>query len=276
MPPLRTRALTVIQEASRGLGLLISDGVIVFGRALRLPMFWILSGCLYLTYFAVSRLPPDNVKAFGELVKSASTLAWPILIYLAARLFRPEMITLFRRVKKVGPTGAEFAENVVASQVNVRPITEVLKEVDPSIDASPLVGKLSEEIRKSLNAHTASNPDGREALLLFHLADARLVATAFRIHNFIFGSQVEALERMAASNEPANLEPFYKQHVERYRAATSDNPEAAPVPDFSIWARYLVDNRLAIVTGFVGRITDEGRALLNYFSQEKLPRIQGL
>lgn len=268
------QSVTVLKQGFVEVGRLFRDGFSYLGSAMRIPLFWMILCFGFLTYAAIKHLPPDNVKAFGEFIKSVSALAWPVLAFVAARLFRAEFITLVRRMTKLGPTGAEFAEGAVTSQLTSRRVSEVLREFEPTLPSGAIIDSLSEQIRVNLNERDLRDAGQREALLLHHLADSRLVGAALRIYLAIFESQLEALEEMSEASGPIELQTMHDRHVARYQKAILGRNDAAPPMTFSEWATFLVRERLASVTGFSGVITDEGRAFLSYIRSQNLPRFQ--
>jgi hypothetical protein len=233
------------------------------------PKFWfkIYLVCLLLM---VARGTLEGAKAGAELMRGASNLAWPTIVAAAAWFFRNDLRLLILRTRKAGLSGVEFAEAITAQAV-LKPISESIRKVAPLLTNEVMIDRAA-KIRADLDQIEPDSIELREARLTKDLASLQLTNKFMRVYMVIFESQLEAMNAMAAGNDGADLETFYRLHTERYKEATLERVDAAPVASFQAWANFLVTQGLILIEGRSGNLTDEGRLFLDYLLAERFPR----
>ena len=210
----------------------------------------------------------------GGTIKGVAALLWPIVTAWAIFLFRIEIRSLISRLRRFGKGGAEFSESRIGVQAISIPIEKVLKDVAPGERQDSYILKGVEELRAALNRLQPEDVNARESLLLLRLTQ-RITERDWAIFWLnIFASQRSALEAMAIETSAIDLTKFYDAHVEAYEAYVKTQDSPSPVGTFDAWARYLVVNKVAVINGRAGLITDLGLGFLAFAKQQNLPRFQ--
>ncbi|WP_424940343.1 hypothetical protein [Aliiroseovarius sp. S253] len=211
----------------------------------------------------VEKILIDWLPFWDRLFEFMAALAWPIAVYFAAKLFKNELKTLLVRVKKVGPTGAEFD---TVNQDNIegpKPGSALAKE-----SLAPLSDPVAEEFEgANWEALEKIPTDQREAALVRALTFAQLANSFERAYAGIFGSQLRTLNLLNGRDVPqAEAEDLLADYQEQ-----SGLLQGWSIDEFMkyliVWE--FVDHRAGNY-----QITQNGRNFLQYLltnrrSQEK-------
>ena len=212
---------------------------------------------------------------FRSDLRGLGAVLWPVVVAGAILLFHVELRGLLARVRKVGATGAEFAEASIAAQITAVPVDQALRAVAPNEVQPTFIQARVTNLRAELNAREPTDQTRREHLLMLRLAEAQQARDWCVVWLNIFASQLEALGAMAGVEGPLDLSPFYDQHLERRdEAFTAEQKSQLPAVTFETWASFLGRMRLATVEGRNGSITDEGGGLLKFAAAHSFPRNQ--
>jgi hypothetical protein len=132
----------------------------------------------------------EVLNAIVDLLKGVS---WPAALIIIALAFRSEFRSLLPRLRRFGPTGAEFdaAEKQQTTSETIS-TTKELKEL-PGFPRTPAIENLERQFHTSLEYIEG---DKRKDVLVRLLAQARLETAFERIYRLIFGSQIALLKRL--------------------------------------------------------------------------------
>ncbi len=189
--------------------------------------------------------------------------------------FRAEVRNLLRRLRRVSKGAAEFEDIRPAAQLTAMPIEQALREAAPSDRAPPsIIVARVEALRHELETLHTDSDERRITLLLLRLAEEKQVSDMQFIWLTIFGSQLDALEAMAARKAKLDLNPYYSVHIDRYAVFAANKESPAPALNFDTWAAFLLNTGIAGLTEGQGQITEKGLALLALSNQRNFPKFQ--
>ena len=176
---------------------------------------------------------------FHSDLKGLGAVLWPIVLAGAIYEFRAELRGLLARLRRVGATGAEFAEVSIAAQITAVPVDQALKAVAPSEIQPNYIRARVEALRPELNAREPDDHSRREHLLMLRLAEAQQSRDWQAVWLNIFASQLEALGAMAGVEGSVDLSPHYESHVERRETILGADQQRSPPATFEVWASFL-------------------------------------
>ena len=197
-----------------------------------------------------------------DLLKS---FAWPATILVLAFFFKSELVGLIPRLKSFGVKGAEFIEvpNQVIENVRQTVDTQTLHEFE-GMPRTSLMAEVEKSILVDVNL---VETDKKIPLLTRHLAQARLEAAFGRVYTFIFGSQIEGLERLKLAGGRVTLadaQNFYEETKQRF-------PEFYSKSSFAEWFSYVSGSGLAIIDNDSVQITPLGEEFLIFVRARGYP-----
>lgn len=127
-----------------------------------------------------------------QLFLLIGVVAWPVAAYFAARLFRDELKSLLPRLRKLGPTGAEFEGKEQKGVISPDSKVELNK-----VSMAELRDPTAQAVENSILEALHSIPDENQvAVLVRGLTEARMLRAFERFYANIFGSQIEALQML--------------------------------------------------------------------------------
>ena len=201
----------------------------------------------------------EVLDAIVDLLKGVS---WPIAAIVIALAFKAEFRSMLPRLRRVGPTGAEFdaAEKQQTKSDQVQSTGE-LKEL-PGFPRTPAIENLERQLHTNLQY---IDSDKRLDLLLRLLAQTRLEAAFERIYRLIFGIQIAILKRL---NEKSSI--IIDEASSIFLTYASQFQELQGY-GFDSWLSFLVSNELIRKTTTSLEIADIGRDFLLYLVAKQLP-----
>ncbi|KPN63175.1 hypothetical protein SAMN04488527_10738 [Aliiroseovarius crassostreae] len=131
-----------------------------------------------------------------QLFSLAGVVAWPLAAYFVARLFSDEFKSLLPRLRKLGPTGAEFEAKEQKGVISPDSRVE-LSKVSLTELHDPNAQVVENSIIEALEAIPEEN---QVAVLVRGLTEARMLRAFERFYANIFGSQIEALQLLNSRN----------------------------------------------------------------------------
>jgi hypothetical protein len=197
-----------------------------------------------------------------DLLKS---FAWPITIVVISFFFKSELVGLIPRLKSLGVKGAEFVEPPSQVIENVRQTVETQTLIE--FEGMPRTSFMAEVEKTILADVNLVKTDKRIPLLTRHLVQARLEAAFGRVYTFIFGSQIEGLEKLklAGGRVPlADAQLFFEETKTRF-------PEFYSKSSFSEWFSYVSGSGLAIIDNASVQITPLGEEFLTFVQARGYP-----
>lgn len=199
---------------------------------------------------------------FFDLIKS---LTWPAAIVGLVIFFKNEIINLMPRLRSLGLKGAEFSEASTQVIENVRQTvdTQKLHEFE-GMPRTPLMAEIEKSILVDVNLVEV---DKKIPLLTRHLAQARLEAAFGRVNTFIFGSQIEGLNKLNLAGGRVTLteaQNYFEETKQRY-------PEFYSKSSFAEWFSYISGSGLAIIDNDSVQITPLGQEFLTYVHARGFP-----
>jgi hypothetical protein len=210
---------------------------------------------------------------FRDYLSGIAAMLWPIVVGSALLVFRQELSRLIGRMKRFGPTGAEFSDASIAAQSSAVPIEQAIAILAPAGDRSPEYLRRLEALKMELNARVPSGQTAdRELLLEYSLAVVLCERDFLLVWLNIFLSQLEALSTMLGVSGPIDLKPFYEAHVRRRNTINPEPAGLAPPPSFEGWVSFMGRMQLVEINGLSGQITEFGRLFMRYSADRNLPR----
>jgi hypothetical protein len=197
-----------------------------------------------------------------DLLKS---LAWTVAVFGLAFYFRNEITDLIRRLKSLGPKGAELYAHPAQLIENVRQTvdTQTLQEFE-GMPRTELMTEIEKSILRDVNL---VEPKNQVPLLSRHLAQARLEAAFGRVNTFIFGSQIEGLRKLRDAGGRVTLadaQNFFEEIRARF-------PDFYSKSSFAEWFSYISGSSLAIIDNDSVQITPLGKEFLLYVEGRGFP-----
>lgn len=191
----------------------------------------------------------------------AKAVAWPIAVIILGTIFmlifKPQIIDLFNRIKKVGlkviEVSAEQSQKIVEPQRSSH--VEELMRVTDSLILKEQEGRIEKDIMdKKLNG------DNLKKVLVRHLAISQILFYFEQINNVIWGTQIQLLEELntkPVGETKDDLKRFYEYGASLY-------PTTYEKYAFENYLSYLIVSQL--ITEKEGRyfITQLGREFLVY------------
>ena len=201
---------------------------------------------------------------WNETIRAIATLldavAWPILAGTAICIFKEEVASLLKRIRK-------------GAGIEVDPIHQPTEPSDEILPPNPASGaqrlfpqtKASEEwediIRKFPPIESAPDPTQKENLLIELAARAILIASFEQVEGIIWRSQIELLTHLKQFTAGATLadlqDRFYTPASERYPRLFSSYP-------YDRYLNFLGSFSLITSLDDRARITDKGMEYLDW------------
>lgn len=163
-----------------------------------------------------------------EIIVALVPLAWPILLAWVVCKFSDPISALIGRIKSVtGPAGftADFME---AKQLTAKHKTlqEYLTENIPTPYENDVLSYINREIS-----------DDDSAKLKIALTLTYITSDFERLHNWLFGTQIQFLNQLNIDKNTNYLDYF-----EKHKALVQEITNINPTPD--LWLKFLIDNTL--------------------------------
>jgi hypothetical protein len=205
------------------------------------------------------------MELFKGLLELLKSLIWPGLILGLLYWWQNDIRTLMPRLKKVGPAGAEFADDKTQIIENVRQSVDSQNLLDfDGLDRTPFMAEVEKSILRDVNL---VENDKRIPLLARHLAQSRLEVAFERVYSFIFGSQIDTLRKLKTAGGSANVGDAH----EFFDAVKKQFPDFYAKSSFGEWFSYLSGSGLAVINGSSVRLTPLGDEFLTYIDSRGLP-----
>jgi len=196
----------------------------------------------------------------------AKAIAWPTVVLVGARLFRPEVGRLLDRLKEGGPVKL-YPPPQVSTAGGGTPGTTSLALA--SLDHRPPIPAVEQMIR-AVPEIAAADASGRELLLINALARAVLYVRFEQVEGLIYGSQIALLEHLNAAQAGLPLSQLKEMFYDPMVRAT---PKLAGYPFDGVgsYMGFLRVTQLVEGDGEVARITETGRFYLVWRLEQKKP-----
>jgi hypothetical protein len=197
-------------------------------------------------------------------------LAWPlgitIIVIVGMVIFKAPLERLIDRTKKITKSGLDTTTPTTAASQETgieRRATGAEEMLEPFVNS--LVLEHEEAIRKELNNRRVDDPAERERVLIRHLAASVIYNRFDQIYQYIFGSQISALQELNPIGTMAkdDLETTYML------AAAITAPEFYQNYSFDQWLNFLSIHGLVRMDDVDKvTITVAGREFLKFLIQD--------
>lgn len=190
------------------------------------------------------------------LVDLLKGIAWPIVVFVIAYVFRQPLKELFPRITKAGPTGIEMAE---AQQVQV---SKWSGELLPGVQRTPAIEAQEKTLYARLDDITVEK---RTGLLVNALAVAQLSSRFERIYGAIYGSQIAGLRALVNAGGKVTS----ADALQFFNDMKSKKPEMSNI-QYEAWLEFLRLAGLITIDSETISITDMGRDFPLYLTVANL------
>ena len=193
-------------------------------------------------------------------------IAWPAAVTAIALVYKSEIPSLLRRLRKAGPAGVELdsAEQQQRARLEnaTSPGTLEIKQI-PGIGRTPAI---ENKERLILSILDKIPEDERVSRLTRTLAESDLSVTFERIYRIIFHSQISMLRKLNASSHftTNQARPFFDLGKEQF-------PKLYTGYTFEKWLGFLKDFQLISQDETLLSITDIGIDFLTYLTVRRIP-----
>lgn len=196
------------------------------------------------------------MQTLSAFLNFLASLAWPgVVLYLLGWRFRDAIISIIARVRKIGPTGAEIADQRGEDPLQI----EQVQPERPPATFTPLYETLMQSGREKID-HLAGtgNAAARERAALWLYARAWIMRTHELNYRVIFGSQLKGLRFL-------NEHRLGVPDLRSLYLAAFNTPELQAEVSYERWERFLTHN-----SGLVERsngnlvLTEAGNSFLQH------------
>lgn len=203
------------------------------------------------------------MQIFLAIIDLLKAIAWPLAVIVISVIFKDSFSELLKRVRKIGPTGAEMSDVVAQARQEGYAVPKSIDDLKnlknfPSTDAM-------DEVRFKLHQSIGEiNEADRIDILINQLSLARLDLLSATAYQFMFGSQEAFLRGLAIS-------PVSTESAEQFFESVKNmHPDLLNDWTLAKWAAHLIRNKLMILEGNAYHITKEGRHFLTFLNRSGL------
>jgi len=198
-----------------------------------------------------------------ELVKALVPLAWPIVVLIAAFVFREQVKDVARRVLKL-PGGIELQPPKPQQTPESLPLPTVPTRTVLPPPTEPVADAMK-KLNAELDTHFGNDRVERERVLVRALSEAQVQLRLEQVYTVIFGSQIALLRRLH------HYGPQSKAEAEKiFEAAKGYWPQIHKDATFDTWLQYLVSVEFVTVEGETIKPTRLVPAFLTYVTSRAL------
>ena len=193
-----------------------------------------------------------------QLLSSVATLLWPILVFIALLLFRPQLKNLLTRIRKGG--GVEFDPQPQPQKASA----DILPKTDESpanvpFPRTPETLALEESIRKFPAVASTTEPRAREQVVITLAARVILISIFEQVEATIWASQIGLLTRLHSTPDGGSREDIQRYF---YQPAASRHPSMFASYSYDSYLNFLVNWNFVEVSRERVHITGRGREYL--------------
>jgi hypothetical protein len=212
-------------------------------------------------------------------------LVWPAAGVFAFLFFGKELKALINRLRRLGPSGAEWwpqqpppaGDPASSEPVTERPAGAPAPGKPGEVRAprdyvAPIYRDLFDErleiARNALQSTAGQFSVSKEEVLVAGVAELGAVLHLERASRSIFRSQLEALDSLGRQTGPLTLDsfrPFYDRAVQSF-------PEVYANYSFDQWFSFLIGNGLVILQNAMVAITRVGQVIGHYMIERGYTR----
>lgn len=198
----------------------------------------------------------ELLKTFFDLLKG---IAWPLGILTTALIFKSDVKKLFPRIRKFSAAGVELdpLEPLEQQQLPAPPPPSDMTSLEPPTIA---VKDIENRIRTDLANRP---PEIRDQLLIRRLAIVTSVAWFENIYGLIFGTQIQALERLFEVNSTSLAEAN-----EYYNSVLEPLMETPSPISFEDWSAFLFARELVKMEDEKVTITEMGKEFVRWLHSQ--------
>ena len=188
-------------------------------------------------------------------------VAWPAALVFVACIYRGELSHLLPRLRKVGPTGAEFdAANQPQAPENSFSSTGL------NIEDFELTDPIAKQIEESHIKTLAELPEDRKLKVLIRaLTKTQMEKNFMSAYANIFGSQIRALDIL-------NSRPVALTEAHELFREIAERDAVLNEIGFERYMGFLIHWQFVEIRSEMYEITETGRSFLSFVTQVGLPK----
>ena len=176
-------------------------------------------------------------------------LAWPLIALFCILVFRKDIKSVFKRLVKAGPSGLvmtpQISDQTTDTADSISP--NKLGELDIQDDGlKPFIDEIEEYLKQ--------NPKNKNVESLIKItAIFHRRAYSADIYRTIFGTQLEAIQRMISESQSLDdLQDLYQKHAQQ--------AQEHKLPNIEAWVQFLITTKLVKISEGMLTLTPYGKS----------------